>query len=125
GGCEPFTRKRMARPEGIEPPAYRFEACRSIQLSYGRAIQVVSGFGRALSVAYFSSDRHGQPHCKRAARIGRARHFDLAAVRLDDAAGNREPEPDAADAPDVAAPPERLEDSRAIRRRDADAMIGY
>ena len=28
---------RMARPEGVEPPAYRFEACRSIQLSYGRA----------------------------------------------------------------------------------------
>ena len=27
----------MARPEGLEPPAYRFEACRSIQLSYGRA----------------------------------------------------------------------------------------
>ena len=26
----------MARPEGLEPPAYRFEACRSIQLSYGR-----------------------------------------------------------------------------------------
>ena len=26
----------MVRPEGIEPPAYRFEACRSIQLSYGR-----------------------------------------------------------------------------------------
>ena len=26
----------MARPEGIEPPAYRFEACRSIHLSYGR-----------------------------------------------------------------------------------------
>jgi hypothetical protein len=25
------------RPEGIEPPAYRFEACRSIHLSYGRA----------------------------------------------------------------------------------------
>ena len=24
------------RPEGIEPPAYRFEACRSIHLSYGR-----------------------------------------------------------------------------------------
>ena len=24
------------RPEGLEPPAYRFEACRSIQLSYGR-----------------------------------------------------------------------------------------
>ena len=26
----------VVRPEGIEPPAYRFEACRSIQLSYGR-----------------------------------------------------------------------------------------
>jgi hypothetical protein len=28
----------MARPEGVEPPAYRFEACRSIQLSYGRVL---------------------------------------------------------------------------------------
>ncbi len=27
----------LVRPEGVEPPAYRFEACRSIQLSYGRA----------------------------------------------------------------------------------------
>src|SRR5207244_6598933 len=28
--------RRLVRPEGIEPPAYRFEACRSIHLSYGR-----------------------------------------------------------------------------------------
>ena len=28
--------RRLVRPEGLEPPAYRFEACRSIQLSYGR-----------------------------------------------------------------------------------------
>src|SRR5262249_52396596 len=28
--------RRLVRPEGVEPPAYRFEACRSIQLSYGR-----------------------------------------------------------------------------------------
>jgi hypothetical protein len=26
----------LVRPEGLEPPAFRFEACRSIQLSYGR-----------------------------------------------------------------------------------------
>lgn len=28
---------RLVRPEGLEPPAYWFEANRSIQLSYGRA----------------------------------------------------------------------------------------
>ncbi len=26
----------LVRSEGLEPPAYRFEACRSIQLSYER-----------------------------------------------------------------------------------------
>jgi hypothetical protein len=35
----------MVRPEGLEPPAYRFEACRSIQLSYGRVC------GRPMSFA--------------------------------------------------------------------------
>ena len=29
----------MARPEGLEPPAYWFEANRSIQLSYGRGLE--------------------------------------------------------------------------------------
>jgi hypothetical protein len=27
----------LVRPEGLEPPAYWFEASRSIRLSYGRA----------------------------------------------------------------------------------------
>jgi hypothetical protein len=31
--------KVLVRPEGIEPPAYRFEACRSIHLSYGRTLK--------------------------------------------------------------------------------------
>jgi hypothetical protein len=31
----------MVRPEGLEPPAYRFEACRSIQLSYGRTFVIL------------------------------------------------------------------------------------
>ena len=33
--CAP--NEKMARPEGLEPPTYGFEARRSIQLSYGRA----------------------------------------------------------------------------------------
>ena len=32
----PNPQCKVVRPEGLEPPAYRFEACRSIQLSYGR-----------------------------------------------------------------------------------------
>jgi hypothetical protein len=32
-----FIGIQLARPEGLEPPAYWFEASRSIQLSYGRA----------------------------------------------------------------------------------------
>jgi hypothetical protein len=32
---------KLARPERLELPAYRFEVCRSIQLSYGRAPQAL------------------------------------------------------------------------------------
>ncbi len=42
GGCEGELKVKslwnLARPEGLEPPAYWFEASRSIQLSYGRAL---------------------------------------------------------------------------------------
>jgi hypothetical protein len=43
----------MVRPEGIEPPAYRFEACRSIHLSYGRVFETQS-------VVHASPDRQGR-----------------------------------------------------------------
>ncbi len=36
--CKPS--KRMARLEGFEPPTYRFEVCRSIQLSYRRPLKI-------------------------------------------------------------------------------------
>ena len=31
-----ILKEKMARLEGLEPPTYRFEVCRSIQLSYRR-----------------------------------------------------------------------------------------
>ena len=39
----PFPDRRfLARPEGLEPPAYWFEASRSIRLSYGRVELIVA-----------------------------------------------------------------------------------
>ena len=35
-------RGNLARPEGLEPPAYWFEASRSIRLSYGRVALIVA-----------------------------------------------------------------------------------
>ena len=36
GGGPMACERKLVRPEGLEPPAYWFEASRSIQLSYGR-----------------------------------------------------------------------------------------
>jgi hypothetical protein len=38
----------VARPEGLEPPAYWFEANRSIQLSYGRVESIPYKFTTVL-----------------------------------------------------------------------------
>ena len=50
----------MARPEGLEPPAYWFEANRSIQLSYGRGVRIrvsMVAFDAAAVVRYLAAAR--------------------------------------------------------------------
>src|SRR5207245_5286525 len=47
--CNPCVRaghkRKMARPEGFEPPTLWFEARRSIQLSYGRSSGIITARG--------------------------------------------------------------------------------
>jgi hypothetical protein len=49
--------KKLVRPEGLEPPAYWFEANRSIQLSYGR------GSGVAISWYHCMGGRIASRRC--------------------------------------------------------------
>ncbi len=42
------SKASLARPEGLEPPRSKFEACRSVQLSYGRSLLVYHGTTVAL-----------------------------------------------------------------------------
>ena len=60
-------RGSVARPEGLEPPAYRFEACRSIQLSYGRSqrLSVADRFarGKARHAPIAARGRRSEPPC--------------------------------------------------------------
>jgi adenylate cyclase class 2 len=47
----------VARPEGLEPPAYWFEASRSIRLSYGRVDPIVSlATGMATGTRYVETE---------------------------------------------------------------------
>ncbi len=65
-------RIEVVRPEGLEPPAYRFEACRSIQLSYGRAIQRSSvadpSPGAQGTIAPIARRSYGRPRVINASR---------------------------------------------------------
>ena len=58
----------LARPERLELPTYWFEASRSIQLSYGRALLILAG-GRPASLL-----RHNRIH-QRADAFHFYRHF--------------------------------------------------
>src|SRR5439155_27356860 len=56
----------LVRPEGVEPPAYRFEACRSIQLSYGRIPRPTRRYYRIADSAgdrMFTSSRRSTSRC--------------------------------------------------------------
>src|SRR6266852_3798822 len=66
------SRSEVARPEGLEPPAYRFEACRSIQLSYGR-VRIILPLLRA---------RHQRLDIARRARCAGRHHLRLATRNL-------------------------------------------
>ena len=58
--------EEVVRPEGVEPPAYRFEACRSIQLSYGRAPRGTS--------FWHSAAKYEPPSCGGPRDRGRRHH---------------------------------------------------
>jgi hypothetical protein len=62
---------RMARPEGFEPPTYGFEARRSIQLSYGRAMSEKVNDSRGTPAGL------GPPPGEPRSRAVQSRHFGL------------------------------------------------
>ncbi len=71
----------LVRPEGLEPPAYWFEASRSIQLSYGRmeesnhcsARDAAERYGRIrVCVGRFSGALACQVFLRAGSSIGRA-----------------------------------------------------
>ena len=65
-GSSGLRREMLARPEGLEPPAYWFEASRSIRLSYGRVRFIVSSENR-------SERERNQPRSRSEDPLGRRR----------------------------------------------------
>jgi hypothetical protein len=58
-GKSPQKQGLLARPEGLEPPAYWFEASRSIQLSYGRIThRIILESSRSAFVNHYGGNRN-------------------------------------------------------------------
>src|SRR5690242_10321295 len=70
----------MARLEGLEPPTYRFEVCRSIQLSYRRENSTVSATNRFLQPSMGAA-----PYCHRLRLRGHSQRarFETRRIGLD------------------------------------------
>src|SRR6266404_4398439 len=56
-------KNRLARPERFELPTYSSGGCRSIQLSYGRVVQVYIGDSNRINLPAYEFSARKNPRC--------------------------------------------------------------